>query len=84
MENRALNGKNAIVTGARSGIGLATLQMFAKNGCNCWAVIHRDDQVFIDTIHQLEAEYGIWIHPVQIRLRQELKKYLKRSYLLIF
>lgn len=68
MENRALNGKNAIVTGARSGIGLATLQLFAKNGCNCWAVIHRDDQVFIDTIHQLEVEYGIWIHPVHIDL----------------
>lgn len=68
MENRVLDSKNAIVTGARSGIGLATLLLFAKNGCNCWAVIHRDDQEFIDTIHQLEAVYGIWIHPVHIDL----------------
>ena len=68
MENRVLDGKNAIVTGARSGIGLATLQLFAKNGCNCWAIIHRDDQVFIDTIHQLEAEYDIWIHQIHIDL----------------
>lgn len=63
-----LDGKNAIVTGARSGIGLATLQLFAKNGCNCWAVVHRDDQEFIDTIHHIEVEYGIWIHPVYIDL----------------
>jgi len=68
MENRVLDGKNAIVTGARSGIGLATLQLFAKNGCNCWAIIHRDDPVFIDTIHQLEAEYDIWIHQIHIDL----------------
>jgi 3-oxoacyl-[acyl-carrier protein] reductase len=50
MENRVLDGKNAIVTGARSGIGLATLQLFAKNGCNCWAVIHRDDKDFLNKI----------------------------------
>lgn len=68
MGNRVLDGKNAIITGARSGIGLATLKLFAKNGCNCWAVIHRDDQVFLDAIHQLELENGIWIHPVHIDL----------------
>ena len=38
-----IQGKNAIVTGARSGIGLATVQLFAQNGCNCWAVVHRED-----------------------------------------
>lgn len=37
-----LKGKNAIITGARSGIGLATLQLFAQNGCNCWAIVHRE------------------------------------------
>ena len=51
-----LQGKNAIITGARSGIGLATLQLFAKNGSNCWAVIHRDDEDFLNKIHQLEEE----------------------------
>lgn len=68
MEIRVLDGKNAIVTGARSGIGLATLQLFAKNSCNCWAVIHREDLDFIDTIRKLEVENGIWIHPVYIDL----------------
>lgn len=63
-----LQGKNAIITGARSGIGLATLQLFAKNGCNCWAVIHRDDEDFLNNIHQLEEERGVWIKPVHMEL----------------
>ena len=47
-----LQGKNAIVTGARSGIGLATVHLFAKNGCNSWAVVHRDDDKFLANIAQ--------------------------------
>ena len=50
MGNRILQGKNAIITGARSGIGLATLQLFAKNGCNCWATIHHNDDDFLNKI----------------------------------
>ena len=63
-----LQGKNAIITGARSGIGLATLQLFAKNGCNCWAMIHRDDEEFLNKIHQLEEECKVWIIPVHMEL----------------
>lgn len=63
-----LNGKNAIITGARSGIGLSTLQLFAKNGCNCWAVIHRNDDDFMNKIHQMEEECNVWIKPVHIDL----------------
>lgn len=63
-----LDGKNAIVTGARSGIGLATLRLFAKNGCNCWAVVHRDDDEFLNEIHQLGEECKVWIKPVHIDL----------------
>lgn len=63
-----LQGKNAIITGARSGIGLATLQLFAKNGCNCWAVIHREDEDFLNRIHQLEEECKVWIKPVHMEL----------------
>jgi 3-oxoacyl-[acyl-carrier protein] reductase len=63
-----LQGKNAIITGARSGIGLATLQLFAKNGCNCWAVIHRNDEDFFNKIHQMEEEYHVWINPVHMEL----------------
>lgn len=65
-----LNGKNAIITGARSGIGLATLQLFSKNGCNCWAIIHREDEEFLDCIRKLQVEHGVWIKPVHIDLRE--------------
>lgn len=63
-----LNGKNAIITGARSGIGLATLRLFAPKGCNCWAVVHRDDEEFLNTIRQLEEECQVWIKPIYIDL----------------
>lgn len=63
-----LKGKNAIVTGARSGIGFATVQLFAENGCNCWAVVHREDESFMASIAQWESEYGVWIKAVHIDL----------------
>lgn len=63
-----IQGKNAIVTGARSGIGFATVQLFAQNGCNCWAVVHRDDEAFLSAIAQWEQEYNVWIKPVHINL----------------
>ena len=63
-----IQGKNAIVTGARSGIGFATVQLFAQNGCNCWVVVHRDDEAFLSAIAQWEQEYNVWIKPVHIDL----------------
>lgn len=63
-----LNGKNAIITGARSGIGLATLQLFAKQGANCWAVVHRDDPDFLDKVKSLQEQYKVWIRVVNIDL----------------
>ena len=63
-----LKGKNAIITGARSGIGLAMLQLFAQNGCNCWAVVHREDPDFLSKIQTLESENNVWIKPVYMEL----------------
>ena len=78
MENKVLNGKNAIITGARSGIGLATLQLFAKNGCNCWAIIHREDQNFLTAIKDLENKFDIWVRPVYIDLSDSVS--IKNGY----
>ena len=63
-----LRGKNAIITGARSGIGLATLQLFAKKGCNCWAIVHREDTEFLNKIQTWEKENQVWIKPVYMEL----------------
>lgn len=63
-----LDGKNAIITGARSGIGLATVHQFAQNGCNIWAVVHREDDEFLSQISQWEQKYDVWIKPIFIDL----------------
>lgn len=63
-----LKGKNAIITGARSGIGLATVQLFAQQGANCWAVVHREDGNFLEQIDKLQQEYKVWIKPINIDL----------------
>lgn len=63
-----LQGKNAIITGARSGIGLATVQLFAQQGANCWAVVHREDANFLEQIQKLQEEHNVWIKPVYIDL----------------
>jgi 3-oxoacyl-[acyl-carrier protein] reductase len=60
--------QNAIITGARSGIGLAILKLFAQNQINCWAIVHREDPTFEDTVANLQSQYGVWIKIVQINL----------------
>lgn len=66
-----LKGKNAIVTGARTGICRAIVQAFAEEGCNVWAVVHRDDEEFLNAMKELEQRYGVWIKPVHINLEDE-------------
>jgi len=66
-----LCGKNAIVTGARSGIGLAILKKLASEGVNVWAVVHREDRLFINHISSLAGKFNVWIHPVYIDLINE-------------
>ena len=63
-----LKGKNAIITGARSGIGFATMQLFAQEGVNCWAIVHREDSEFLDKIQKLQEEHHVWIKVVHIDL----------------
>lgn len=63
-----LTGKNAIITGARSGIGLATVQLFAQLGVNSWAVVHREDTNFLEQIRKLQEEHSVWIKPVYVDL----------------
>lgn len=66
-----LKGKNAIITGARTGIGLATLKKFASEGANIWAVIHRKDQSFLNEINSIEEKNNVWVKPINIDLQDE-------------
>ena len=66
-----LQGKNAIVTGARSGIGRAIVELFAREGANIWAIVHREDKEWLSAMEQLAAEQNVWIKPVYIDLSDE-------------
>lgn len=66
-----LQGKNAIVTGARSGIGRAIVELFAREGANIWAIVHREDQEWLSAMEWLAAERNVWIKPVYIDLSDE-------------
>ena len=59
-----LKGKNAIVPGARGGIGRSTLEVFARNGANVWACIRSEDESFITYIDGLKERYNVEITPI--------------------
>lgn len=66
-----MNGKNAIVTGARTGIGFGVVEKFASLGINVWAVVHREDGEFLSKIQELANRYNVWITPVYMDLSDE-------------
>lgn len=66
-----LTNKNAIITGARTGIGFATLESFAKKQANVWAIVHTEDNDFISKISNLAADNNIWIKPIYVDLSCE-------------
>ena len=68
---KRLVGKNAIVTGARTGICKSIVEAFAEDGCNVWAVVHRDDEEFTDSMKKLSERCGVWIKTVNINLEDE-------------
>lgn len=59
-----LKGKNAIVTGARQGIGRQIVEEFAENGANIWACARKEDSKFEQDMKELAERHGVWIEPV--------------------
>lgn len=59
-----LRGKNTIITGARSGIGLATLNLFASQGANVWAIVRHEDEKWLQTSADTASRHGVSIKPV--------------------
>ena len=66
-----LIGKNAIVTGARTGIGKAIVNKFAQSGANVWAVVHREDKDWLEEIQMIAMVHNVWIRPIYIDLNDE-------------
>lgn len=68
---KELTNKNAIITGARTGICRAVVEAYAEEGCNVWAVVHRDDSDFAAAMQDLAERCGVWIKIVNINLEDE-------------
>ena len=71
-----LQNKNAIITGAASGIGYATVKVFAENGANIWACARTQNDEFEIYLTQLAEENHVWIRPVYFELtdNEQMKK----------
>lgn len=66
-----LQTKNAIVTGARTGIGRAIVETFAREGANVWAIVHWEDSAWLRDMEALAKEHKVWIKPVYIDMSDE-------------
>ncbi len=79
---RDLEGKNAIITGARRGIGRAIVELFAKNGCNIWACARKYDEEFEKDINDVSQKYDVSITPIYFDLMNmnEIKDGFKSIY----
>ena len=59
-----LQGKNAIITGCRRGIGRAILENYAANGANIWAHARSESDDFLADLHMLASKYNVSIWPL--------------------
>lgn len=60
---------NAIVTGARRGIGRAITKKLVDSGINVWATTSHMDDAFIEDMNSLMGE--AWVHPIEMDLRNQ-------------
>lgn len=61
----------AVITGARSGIGLAVLRLMAQTGISCIPVIHNETVEFSEEVETLRVKFGVSIFPVYMDLSDE-------------
>ena len=68
-----LEGKNAIITGTRRGIGRATVETFASFGANVWACARKPDDSFEADMRQIAEKYGVSIWPIYFDVTDEIQ-----------
>lgn len=69
--DKCLKDKNAIITGARRGIGRATAELFAENGANLWVCARKQDDEFDADMRKLAKRCGVWIRTIYFDLADE-------------
>ena len=75
-----LEGKNAVVTGCMQGIGMKTMEVFAREGANVWAFCYQPTDELDTKIKALQDECGVWIKPIYFDMVDEeaIKNALKQ------
>lgn len=68
---REFNGKTVIITGSNRGIGNESLNLFAQEGANIFAVSRTVDDAFSRFCKKKSEEYAVNIIPVQMDLGDE-------------
>ncbi len=71
--------ENAIITGARTGIGRACVEEFAKSGINIWACSHSKCDEFEEDMKEVAQKYNVIIKPIyfDITCSDEIKNAVK-------
>lgn len=59
-----LKNKRAIITGARRGIGRATVEVFASHGASIWACARAQNDDFEADMQSIAEGYGVTIRPI--------------------
>lgn len=66
-----LDKKNAIITGARRGIGKSVVETFAAYGANVWACARNYDEAFEEEIRTISERFGVEIWPLYFDVTDE-------------
>lgn len=77
-KNKPLEGKNAIITGASSGIGRATAKKFAQEGANV-ALVSRSEDKLREVAENFDEEVQTAVIPTDIRKEDEVKEMVKKA-----
>jgi len=68
---KILDNRNAVITGAGGGIGMAAVECFAANGANIWACEFRQNPRFESQWAEIAEKHGVWIQPVYFDVTDE-------------
>lgn len=68
-----LKNKNAVITGARRGIGRATVEAFAAHGANIWACARAQNDAFEVDMRSIAEKYSVMIWPIYFDVTNEVQ-----------
>lgn len=66
--SKLLQGKTALITGARRGIGLAIVKSFASAGADIWACARKQDDSFEQALLDVSTQYEVVVKPLYFDL----------------